>query len=298
MDLNLLGLVLTVAETGSFSEAARRLGLPKSSVSRGVASLEASLGAQLLHRTTRHVSLSTAGVALYERAAPLLASLKQAVGTLPEREEAPSGELRLTAPHDMGATFLPEVVARFTARYPSVRVDCRLTNRNVDLVAEGFDLALRASGAKLVDSSLMVRRLGALDVQLFASPTYLARRGTPRSPEDLAHHDLVVFRGLKYLRELGLPEKQARVLGDDMLFLREAAKAGAGITVLPTFLAQADVTSGQLVRVLPRYAQPSTSLVMLYPRTQHVPRKVSAFRDFLLEYLKGRPLSASSSSGG
>jgi DNA-binding transcriptional LysR family regulator len=262
-----------------------------------VANLEASVGAQLLHRTTRHVSLSTAGAALYERAAPLLASLKEAVGTLPEREEAPSGELRLTAPHDMGATFLPEVIARFTARYPSVRVDCRLTNRNVDLVAEGFDLALRASGAKLADSSLMVRRLGALDVQLFASPTYLARRGTPRSPEDLAEHDFVVFRGLKYLGELGLAEKNARVLGDDMLFLREAVKAGAGIAALPTFLAQPDVTTGQLVRVLPRYTQPSTTLVMLYPRTQHVPRKVSAFRDFLLEFLKGRPLSAPHNGG-
>jgi DNA-binding transcriptional LysR family regulator len=262
-----------------------------------VASLEAWVGAPLLHRTTRHVSLSTAGAALYERAAPLLASLKEAVGTLPEREEGPSGELRLTAPHDMGATFLPEVIARFTARYPSVRVDCRLTNRNVDLVAEGFDLALRASGTKLADSSLMVRRLSAIDVQLFASPAYLARRGTPRAPEDLAHHDLVMFRGLKSLSELGLSEKNARVLGDDMLFLREAAKAGSGIALLPTFLAQADVTSGQLVRVLPRFTQPSTSFVMLYPRTQHVPRKVSAFRDFLLEFLKGRPLSAQPSGG-
>jgi len=297
MDLNLLGLFVTVAETGSFSEAARRLGLPKSSVSRGVVKLEAAVGAQLLHRTTRHVSLSTAGAALYERVSPLLASLTKAVGTLPEREEAPSGELRLTAPHDMGATFLPEVIARFTARYPSVRVDCRLTNRNVDLVAEGFDLALRASGTKLADSSLMLRRLGTLDVQLFASPTYLARRGTPRAPEDLAQHDFVAFRGLPYLRELGLSEKSARVLADDMLFLREAVKAGAGIAILPTFLAQADVTAGQLVRVLPRHTQRSTSLVMLYPRTQHVPRKVSAFRDFLLEFLKGRPLSVHPSGG-
>ncbi|NMO14576.1 LysR family transcriptional regulator [Pyxidicoccus fallax] len=297
MDLNLLGLFVTVAETGSFSEAARRLGLPKSSVSRGVASLEASLGTQLLHRTTRHVSLSTAGAALYERAAPLLASLKEAVGTLPEREEAPSGELRLTAPHDMGATFLPEVIARFTTRYPSVRIDCRLTNRNVDLVAEGFDLALRASGAKLADSSLVVRRLSPIEVQLFASPTYLARRGTPRAPEDLAHHDIVAFRGLKYLGEIGISEKNARVLADDMFFLREAVKAGSGIAILPTFLAQAEVTSGQLVRVLPRYTHASTSLVMLYPRTQHVPRKVSAFRDFLLEFLKGRPLSTAPAGG-
>jgi DNA-binding transcriptional LysR family regulator len=297
MDLNLLGLFVAVAETGSFSKAARKLGLPKSSVSRGVASLEASVGTQLLHRTTRQVSLSTAGASLYERTAPLLASLKEAVGTLPEREEAPSGELRLTAPHDMGATFLPEVIARFTARYASVRIDCRLTNRNVDLVAEGFDLALRASGSKLADSSLRVRRLGTLDVQLYASPMYLARRGTPRAPEDLAQHDLVAFRGLKFLGELGLPEKHARVLADDMLFIRETVKAGSGIAALPTFLAQADVTSGQLVRVLPRYTQPSTSLVMLYPRTQHVPRKVLAFRDFLLEFLNGRPLSAAPTGG-
>ncbi|QRK08198.1 LysR family transcriptional regulator [Archangium violaceum] len=297
MDLNLLGLFVAVAETGSFSAAARKLGLPKSSVSRGVASLEASVGAQLLHRTTRHVSLSTAGAALYERAAPLLASLREAVGTLPEREEAPSGKLRITAPNDMGATFLPEVIARFTARYPSVIVDCRLTNLNVDLVAEGFDLALRASGAKLADSSLMVRRLGTIDVQLFASPTYLARRGTPRTPEDLAHHDFVAFRGRKYLDELGLSEKNARVLADDMLFMREAVKAGVGIASLPTFLAQADVTSGQLVRVLPRYTQRSTTLVLLYPRTQHVPRKVSAFRDFLLDFLEGRPLSAHPNAG-
>jgi DNA-binding transcriptional LysR family regulator len=219
------------------------------------------------------------------------------VDTLPEQEEAPSGELRLTAPHDMGATFLPEVIARFTLRYPSVRVDCRLTNRNVDLVAEGFDLALRASRKSLADSSLRVRKLGPLEVQLFASPTYLARRGTPRALEDLASHDLVAFRGLEYLKELGLAEKNARVLADDMLFLREAVKAGAGIAILPMFLAQAEVTSGQLVRVLPRFAHASTSLVMLYPRTQHVPRKVSAFRDFLLEFIKGRPLSAAPAGG-
>ncbi|WP_224367816.1 LysR family transcriptional regulator [Hyalangium versicolor] len=297
MDLNLLGFFVAVAETNSFSEAARRLGVPKSSVSRGVARLEASVGAQLLHRTTRHVSLSTSGAALYEQVSPLLASLKKVVGTLPEREEAPSGELRLTAPHDMGATFLPEVIARFTARYPLVRVDCRLTNRTVDLVAEGFDLALRASGARLADSSLKVRRLGAIDVQLFASPTYLARRGVPRTPEELAHHDFVAFRGLKHLGELGLSEKKAHVVADDMLFLREAVKAGAGIAILPTFLAQAEVTSGQLVRVLPRYTQASTSLMMLYPRAQHLPRKVMVFRDFLVEFLQSRPLSAPPTGG-
>ncbi|RYZ39343.1 MAG: LysR family transcriptional regulator [Myxococcaceae bacterium] len=292
MDLNLLNLFVAVAETNSFTEAARRVGLPKSSVSRGVARLEASLGTQLIHRTTRHVSLSTAGLALYERTASLLDSLNKAVGTLPERTEEPSGELRLTAPHDIGATFLPEVLARFIVRYPQVRIDCRLTNRQVDMVAEGFDVALRASGGKLADSSLRMRKLGTLDLQLFASPSYLARRGVPRAPEDLAQHDLIVYRGLKHLAELGLTEKNAHVLADDMVFLREAAKAGAGIAPLPSFLALADLTAGQLVRVLPRYSQLSTTLTLLHPRAQHVPRKVSAFRDFLIDYLQARPLSA------
>ncbi|NNC04352.1 LysR family transcriptional regulator [Corallococcus exiguus] len=292
MDLNLLHLFVAVAETGSFTEAALRLGLPKSSVSRGLVRLEDSLGTQLLHRTTRRVSLSTAGLALYERTASLLSSLSNAVGTLPERTEEPSGELRLTAPHDLGVTLLPEVIARFVARYPQVRIDCRLTNRSVDMVAEGFDIALRASGTKLPDSSLRMRRLGAIDVQLFASPSYLARRGVPRATEDLASHDFVAYRGLKHLGALGLSEKHAHVLADDMLFLREAAKAGAGIALLPSFLALADVTSGQLVRVMPRYTLSTTSLTMLHPRAQHVPRKVSAFRDFLIDFLQARPLSA------
>lgn len=292
MDLNLLTLFVTVAETASFSEAARRLALPKSSVSRGVANLEASLGTQLLHRTTRHVSLSTAGAALYERSAPLLARLREAVGTLPEREEEPSGELRLTAPHDIGAMFLADALARFAARYPSVRVDSRLTNRNVELVAEGFDLALRAARGKLSDSSLSARKLATVELQLFAAPTYLARRGTPRVPEDLSDHDFVLFRGMKRFGEFELQEKKARLVSDDMLFIREAVKAGFGIGAFPTFLAQADVTSGQLTRVLARHTLTASTLYMLYPQTQHLPRKVSAFRDFLIEYLKGKPLSA------
>ncbi|NNC18087.1 hypothetical protein HJC22_20450 [Corallococcus exiguus] len=114
----------------------------------------------------------------------------------------------------------------------------------------------------------------------------------PRATEDLTSHDFVAYRGLKHLGALGLPEKHAHVLADDMLFLREAAKAGAGIALLPSFLALADVTSGQLVRVMPRYTLSTTSLTMLHPRAQHVPRKVSAFRDFLIDFLQARPLSA------
>lgn len=290
MDLNLLRLFLAVAETTSFSAAARKLGLPKSSVSRGVASLENSLGTQLLHRTTRQVSLTTAGTALYDRAAPLMRSLDDAVGALPEREEEPSGELRITAPNDVGAVLLPEIITKFTARYPRIRLDVRLTNRPVDLVAEGFDVAIRAVAGRMADTSLVARKLTAIEIQFFASPSYLARRGTPRSLEELADHDWVLFRSWKMPPALAKAKGNARIVGDDMLFLRNSVIAGGGVGILPAFLAHADVTAGNLVRVVPRYTELSSTLIMLYPQTQHVPRKVTALRDFLLEALAARPL--------
>ena len=296
MDLNLLSLFVAVAEANSFSVAARRLNLPKSSVSRGIASLEAQLGTRLLHRTTRQVSLSTAGTVLYERAAPLLQSLRQAVGTLPEREEHPSGDLRLTVPADMGATFLPDVMAKFALRYPAVKLDVMVTNRLVDIVAEGMDLALRVAGRKLADSSLVIRRLTPLDMQVFASPVYLARRGPPRPAEDVAAHDWVGFRNLPPPSELKGLVPAPRVVGDDMMFLKEMVRNGLGLGLLPTFLAKEEVANGQLVRVLPSLAWSNSSLALVYPKAQHVPRKVTAFRDFLLEYLSARPLGGSAAN--
>src|SRR5690348_4382475 len=203
MDLNLLTVFEAVARTSSFSAAAKELGLPKSSVSRAVARLEADLKVQLLFRTTRHVAPSAAGTALYDRVAPLLRSVKSALGEMPEREEQPSGELRVTAPVDLGVLFLAEVVVRYAARYPAVTVDLHLTGRVVDLVAEGFDVALRVASS-LQDSTLVVRRAAPIVVQLFASPLYLARRGTPRSEGDLAGHDWIAFRtGPQRLRIAG-----------------------------------------------------------------------------------------------
>jgi DNA-binding transcriptional LysR family regulator len=280
MDLDLLALFVAVAESASFSAAAKKLGMPKSSVSRGVAALEAELGTQLLHRTTRHVSLSTAGTALYDRIAPLLGQIREAIGSLPEREEAPSGELRITAPNDVGAMFLAELIARFVARHPAVCVDARLTNRNVDLVAEGFDAALRAATKPMKDSSMVARKLAPVELHFFASPTYLARRGTPRTMEEARDHDWVAFRGLTQI-----DAARKRIVADDFFFVLEAVRAGAGLGLLPSFLAQAHLASGALVRVLPRVSHPGGTFVLLYPRTRHVPRKVTAFRDFLLETL-------------
>jgi DNA-binding transcriptional LysR family regulator len=245
---------------------------------------------QLFHRTTRNVALTTAGMAFYEKARPLVASLRELTGSLPEQEAEPSGELRITAPVDMGLTFLPMLAARFSTRYPAVILDIRLTNRTVDLVAEGFDAALRVS-TRLVGSTLVARKLSALEVGLYAAPTYVARRGQPRAPEDTGSHDWVVFHALKLPPPLAAPKK-ARLMTDDLMFAHRAIREGLGIGLIPAFLAREDVSSGKLIRILPRWAQRSGNLFFVHPHAEHVPRKVAAFRDFLLDYLTESPLSS------
>ncbi|HET9554657.1 MAG TPA: LysR substrate-binding domain-containing protein [Anaeromyxobacteraceae bacterium] len=293
MDLNLLTTFEAVARAGRFSAAARELGMPKSSVSRGVARLEAALGVQLVFRTTRQVSLTAAGTALYDRLTPLLASVRSALVAMPEREEQPSGELRVTAPVDLGVLFLAEVVTRFTTRYPAVTVDLHLTGRVVDLVGEGFDVALRVASS-LEDSTLVVRKAAAITVQVFASPLYLARRGTPRTEADLAEHDWVVFRSgpqkLRVAGPRGAPGLggRGRIVADDLLFVRDAVRAGAGLGLLPAFVAEPDVAAGTLVRVVPRYERTAGTLHIVTPAARHVARKVTAFRDLVLEHLEAR----------
>jgi DNA-binding transcriptional LysR family regulator len=293
MDLDGLAVFEAVARTSSFSAAARELGLPKSSVSRGVSRLEAEIGVQLLFRTTRRVALTASGTALYDRIGPLLRSLKSALGELPEREEEPSGTLRVTAPADLGVLFLAEVVTRYTARHPAVSVELHLTGRVVDLVAESFDLALRVA-SRLEDSTLVVRRAAPIVLQLFGSPLYLARRGTPRTEDDLADHEWVVFRpGPQRLRMPGSRDTpgvgtHGRIVTDDLLFVREAVRAGAGLGLLPTFVAEPEVLAGRLVRVLPRFERSAGHLHIVTPASKHVPRKVTAFRDLVLELLRSR----------
>ncbi|HET8538912.1 MAG TPA: LysR substrate-binding domain-containing protein [Anaeromyxobacter sp.] len=297
MDLNNVVVFEAVARTGSFSAAAKELGIPKSSASRAIARLENELKVQLLFRTTRKVSPSEAGTALYDRMTPLLRSMKSALSGLPERGEAPSGTLKVTAPVDLGVLFLAEVLARYAARYPAVTVDLHLTGRVVDLVGEGFDVALRVA-SKLEDSSLVVRRAAPVLFQLFASPVYLARRGTPRTADELDEHDWVVFRGgpqkLRVAPVRAASERAPRILCDDLLFVRDAVRAGVGIGLLPTFVAEPDVIAGALVRIVPKFERPAGSLYIVTPSAKHVPGKVAAFRELVLEMLRTRAATAPS----
>jgi DNA-binding transcriptional LysR family regulator len=288
VDLSRLQVFVAVARDKSFSRAASRLGLPKSSVSREITRLEEEVGARLLHRTTRQVGLSTAGHELLERVGPLLEQLEQAVGDLPERELEPSGLLRVTTTVDVGEALLSEVVTRFVERYPRVRVELLLTPKPLDLVAEGIDLALRLSAQpRLADSSLTARVLGPWTIEAFASPKYLARRGTPTQPRDLVQHHWVSVRGMPLPEGVGEP----RILADDMFCIRGALRAGAGIGFMPTYLGRSDIENGTLVRVLPEMMRKNGSIWVVYPGGREVPRKVAAFRDMVLTTLRG-PLDA------
>lgn len=288
-DYQLLAVFVAVAEESSFSGAARKLGIGKGSVSRAIARLEAQLGAELLHRNTHAVALSTAGAALYERTAHHLAALDEAVLRLPERAEQPSGEIRLTAPHDFGIIVLPELLSQFSLRHPAIRFDLRLTNRTVDLVAEGFDLAIRAGTTKLKDSSLTVRRLGSTGSGFYASPAYVARRGKPRTLSE-TRHDWILHPALRSHWKLRRAQT-SRWLCDDFSMVRELVREGAGVGFLPSFVAEPYVRAGYIEALaiddLPRV---SATFALLYPSSGQVPRKITAFRDFLLERLKKSPL--------
>jgi len=287
-----LAIFVAIARAGSVSAAARKLRLPKSSVSRALSRLEQSLRVQLVHRSTRQLNLSPAGTALLARAEPLVSALAQTLEPLAEAE-VPSGLLRVTCTVDFGFAVMAELVARFVARYPQVQVEVHSSNALVDLIGRGFDLGVRFSiKSGLRDSSLVARRVGTLHTRLVAAPTYLARRGTPRSLLELRAHEWVTYKGAEsILFELPrgskrLPAK-GRVRGDDMSFVHAAARAGVGIAFLPAFLADPDISAGVLVPVLPKWKVSSGGVWVVHPPARPLPARVSAFRDLVTEALAG-----------
>jgi DNA-binding transcriptional LysR family regulator len=280
IDLDRVSCFVAVAELSSFSAAGRKLGVPTSTVSRAVKAFEAGLGLQLFQRTTRHVSMTAEGATLFEQLGPALHAVTSALAAAPERDQ-PAGVLRVTASPDIGAVFLAPAIRRFTARYPLVTVDARLTSRPVDLIREGIDVAVRAAAGPLRDSTLIARKVFPAEVSFYSSPSYLARAGTPRAANDLAAHELVAFRGWNYPRDIAGAMRGAHVLCDDFSFVRAALLAGAGIGLLPPFLARDDVSAGALVPILPKLAQRGGSIFVMHARANQVPKRVSAFTEVL-----------------
>jgi DNA-binding transcriptional LysR family regulator len=293
-DLNHVSVFVRVVEGGSFTAAARALGLPKSSVSRSVSRLEAELGVRLLQRTTRSVHLTDAGHAYYDTVSRALSGLAEAQAAISDMQATPTGVVRVTSATDIGTNVLAALVARFVQKHPSIHVEMVLTGRFLNLVEEGVDLAVRAG--KLDDSSLVARRVGSLEARLFAAPGYLRRRGVPKSVKELASHDALLFRARRGRASWQLSgpkgvekvDVSGRVSADDFAFVRQMMLAGAGIGLVPWTTCAQDVERGRLLRVLPEYAAPGGALHVVYPSARYMPQRVALLRDFLVQGLLER----------
>ncbi|PWC34033.1 LysR family transcriptional regulator [Azospirillum sp. TSO35-2] len=286
---------IKVVDTKSFTAAADRLNLSKSVVSRRIGELENRLGARLLNRTTRKLSLTEVGQAYYERCSRILADLEEAEQAVADLHAAPRGRLKLNAPVSFGVLHLAPAVAEFLERYPSIEIDMDLNDRFVDLVDEGYDLAIRIG--RLRDSSLIARKLAPARVALCASPAYLKKHGIPETPEDLGRHSCLLYTNLPSpelwpfmvdgeLRNIRVSGPIRSNNGD---LLREAAIAGLGLVMSPTFLCGEALSRGELVTVLPRHVPSDTSVNAVYPQNRHLSPKVRVFVDFLVQRFGPRP---------
>ena len=274
-----------VVEEGSFTSAAKALGLPKSTVSRHVAALEDHLGVRLLHRTTRTLRPTEAGEGYYERARQILSDVDDAESEVTEMQASPRGRLRVTAGVSFGAAYLGDIVAEFSRRYPEVEVEISLTDRFVDLIGEGYDVAIRAG--RLDDSSLIARRLGSARLVICGSPAYLKERGTPRSVEDLKEHHCIRYghsrHGSAWPLKGGSIPVSGRVTIDNGELMRSVALRGIGLCMLPVFICGRDLAAGRLVSVLEHEIQDAGGVYAVYPHSRNLSAKVRAFVDHAAE---------------
>jgi len=284
-----------VAEAGSLSGAARALDMSNPSVTRHIADLEAHLHARLFNRSTRRLSLTETGAAYLERCRQLLSDLDEAALVASMSAARPTGTLRITAPVSFAVNYLGGALADYAQRYPDVTLDITLSDRVVDLVDEGYDLAIRIS--RIQDSSLVARQIGKARQFVCAAPSYLMQHGTPREPKELARHVCLSYmyqatRGeWQFIREGKVHSVKVKGMlhannGD---LLREAAIAGMGIIAQPSFIVGDAIRNQKLTTILPDY-QPQESLIYaVYPSRQHLSAKVRTFVDYLVERFGENP---------
>jgi DNA-binding transcriptional LysR family regulator len=293
IDPNDLLVFARVAELGSFSRAAERLGLPKSTVSRRIAALEAHIGERLLLRTTRRQTLTELGHELLEHARQVALEVDAATALRDHRQAVPSGRLRVSMPSDVANLVLADMLAAFVGLHPAIALELDLSPRRVDLLGEGFDAAIRI-GTLPDDALLAARRLASFSNGLYAAPTYLAERGEPASPDELSRYDAVrlltgngepmawtLTRGEQ--RWEGVPPGRSSANSPELLI--RLARAGAGITAVPDFFAKPFVQRGELRRVLREWQLPAHTAWVVFPGRRLMPAKTRAFIDMLLAAL-------------
>lgn len=283
---------LSVVDQGGFTEAARKMGASKSAISKHVSALESRLGVRLLNRTTRRVSPTEIGLAYYDKAVQVLSGATEADEMVTAMQKAPRGALRISAPVSFGVSHLSHAVGSFLLAYPEVTINMLLDDRFVELVAEGFDLAIRIG--RMGDSSLKARKLAEIRGIVVASPDYLAQHGTPQRIEDLNEHILLHYSIMstgnfwRMVTPAG-EERQVRVGGrltvNNGESLLRAVQAGLGIAQIPSFLYQ---PASDLVEILPGSVPEPLGIFAVYPQGRYVQPKLRAFIDFMAEYFKGK----------
>ena len=290
-----MAMFVRIVEAGSMSRVAEQTGIARSAVSRRLAALEQSLNTQLLVRNTRNSTLSDAGSSFYERAKQVLADVQELNSETSGSQTQLDGNLRIAAPVSFGLLHLSGVVNEFAEKYPALSLHLDFNDRQVDLIGEGLDLAIRI--ADLKDSDYLARKIATIRRVLCASPEYLEAFGSPEVPKDLAAHRILGYTNAltsSWLMKdpdgrrirVNLPFTISANNGD---YLCAAARDGLGIGVAPTFIAGPDIKRGKLVRVLPEYTIPLLGAYVVYPRTRFLSRRARCFIDFLVERFGDNP---------
>jgi DNA-binding transcriptional LysR family regulator len=305
-DMNDMLYFAEVVERGGFAAAGRHLGVPKSKLSRRVAELETRLGVRLLQRTTRKLSLTEVGEVYLRHCTAMRDAAEAAAEAVEQAQTEPRGTIRVACPVTLAQSTLGPIMGAFLARYPLVRVDMRVSNRVVDLVDEGVDVALRVRPTLDDSGSLVVKNLGLTQTFLVASPALLARQGQPASPQDLARLDSVSMSAVdgKTTWNLLGPNgatyaltHQPRYVADDLLTLKFAVVCGSGMCVLPDYMCREEIQDGRLVLVLAGWAPPHGVFHAVYPSRRGMVPAVRRFLDFLAEYTNGEGLPRAMQAG-
>lgn len=291
-ELESIRVFLAVAEQRGFAGAARVLSMTPASVTRSVAALEERLGVQLFVRTTRQVSLTSAGAVYAARVAQPVAALADAAEATRESQGLTSGLIRLSAPMSLGLKVLPAVLSQFAAIHPQTKVALTLSDSFVDIVEDDYDLAIRISGPP-TDKSTIWRKITRMPRLLVAAPAYLSARGAPQVPEDLGAHHCLSYSDGATPEEWKLSRGQSHrthvaagtFCANNGDFLARLAAGGEGIALLPRFIVEDDLATGRLVQVLPEWDMPEIWLTLFYPPYDRLPLRVATFSDFFEQYV-------------
>lgn len=291
MDFNETAVFVKVVQAGSFSGAARQLGVPTSTISTRVSRLEARLGTTLLQRTTRRLNLTEAGTVYYQHASLGLGYMLEAEAAIDEARQQPQGKLKITAPADLGDSLLAGLLEHTQREFPALELELLLTDRYIDLVADGVDVAIRTG--ELRDSSLIAKSLGTIRWSLFAHPEYLKHAMPLEAPQDLHAHHCVQFTPLgrdawnlnNKENELSIP-MLGRTMANNIGVVKSMAENEQGVALLPTFICKQSITNGKLVHVLPEWHGKADPVHLVYPKQRFMPPKLRAFIDLAQERLR------------